>query len=31
VKRIGGRKIITKTCNGEKGLMIFLKGKKLKA
>jgi hypothetical protein len=31
VKRMGGRKIRTKTCNGEKGLIMFFKGKKFKA
>jgi hypothetical protein len=31
VKRRGGRKSRTKTCNGEKGLIMFFKGKRFKA
>jgi len=27
---MGGRKSKTKTCNGEKGLIMFFKGKKFK-
>jgi hypothetical protein len=30
VKRRGGRNSKTKTCNGEKGLIMFFKGKKFK-